>query len=1645
MRPIYLLLFLFLLGFSQGSLTAQTCGPEAAVDTNGFSGTAFFNFGSRARATSQKYRTSVAVGQTFVGYLDGLDRNSTLGFYARYLLPPFAVSVTATQGDLLDRIQLSWEIDALGPSPNEGFNIYRDGIFLAAVGSNIRNYNDFNVIPGIPYNYEVRGRNLYGEGSAGKALGFQVPNGVVTGWVQTTSGRPVPDALVTLTPLQGFSAKFGPTDGAFAQADPGQAAFLPASGQDWTMAFWIRTDAANANAGLIQFAPFPLYIRALASSGGHEGVEVATSATGAPFLSTAFPDSTKNGWHHVAFSFDGSGGQGRLYLDGVLTGLAPMAPLPSADELKIGARTGTGAGGWTGYLDELRLYNRRLDELDLGEVRMGTASSLTPNLTHYWKMDEERGVKSFDILKRHKLYFCGAIFDPERPNVRTMGKTNQQGYYRIESASYGTGTTFLAEPMKDFYMYRALKFTRNEADYAVLPDFSVTPKATLELWVNSAGPDGEQCLVSKRWPGNDFRLLLRQNGLNNNIWFYLNGQEHDFGALGMGYQHLAFTIDSSGANRTVTAYKNGVSLGAHTFAGVSGNWSDPAENWILGARPSGGGRTDYFGGLIDEMALYDTTLSNAKITEHFQNPRDIQEKGLRVYFGLNEGNGNRLNNSGSVLLGFGTNTGADWTPFAARQMTSPHVFTPETRQVSLNPSVTSVDQVDFTDRSTVPVSGYVRYKNTDCFAPNVELLVNGARFSPPIFTDSTGKFVIDFDPGTTAQISPVFEDHVFIPAFWDVTNVSSPIAGILFNDITTRKVKGQVAGGLCKKSVIKAPAGDAQNQGTVCIVKLRSVDGCLERTLTLDNEEGNFEFLELPPLEALTVAVVEHSDPKIKDAFQVQGGSTIDLSKTDTIIDFTYFAPPEVQIVNGLDPVPGCSADVFVLDQSEYVTLAIKLVERYVETPADDGICPLDTASFQIINGIADQTLDTTMSNGVLTYKFQVGLPNPSPPFLKTLQIVGKSLADREGTLTRQAIVTGIRNKENTFTSMMPEIPTIILRDPPGDGSSAFLEKNEKICKTTVIKSETEIGLNNTLEISSGPKITAVLAPLGIGIIEEIEPKIMIGTEAQLTYQRISDNSFETCTSFSNKISTDDGELIVGGERGGDVFVGEAINLIFGFADKVSFDTCTVTVKQVLNVQPGTFATTFVYSEFNIRNNMMRYLGNLAANPDADSASVAQYLESIDRWNAILDRNQKLKDSAEFVRNISFDAGAVYEYSETSDTSNKVSVENLVNSEFSIGTGYGFKIKKVGFEGNIKLITKTSNSVDAGGTGTEKGVQIGFTLKDNDPGDAFTVDVAKDSVYKTPVFRLKAGQSSCPWEPGTANREGPNLALSQGSQFIAVNVPAREPAVFKMNLGNLSASNEDWTYGFTAVASNNPHGAIIKLNGQQLNNNTIKYIVPYNTSTPITLTVERGPIEYDYDSLLVALVSECEMERNFALSLPLAGDPKFFSGLYLGAHFIRPCSEVDINVPEQNWVVRNNDPDQPGTLRRITASGYDLNSTDLQLVRIQYRRTDGDGAWINIPGISDRYNPNWSGFAALPNPKPPVLEPDFTQFFWETAGLSDGPYEIHAWAVCTGAASDKPGYSQIIKGRIDREPPSLVGVPQPSDGAYQVGDEISFT
>ena len=1631
MQVKYKLLILAICISLSSIISAQdVCNPTIAVDTGAYEGVAIFNYGSKSKIKNQKYQSALAVGQVFIGYMDNSSFNSNVGFYGRYLLPPFALQVKATQGDLLDRIQLSWEIDALGPSPNEGFNIYRDGIFLSTVGPNIRNYNDFNVIAGVAYTYSVRGLNAYGEGAESYALGFQVPNGVVTGWIRTQSGSPVPDAIVTLMPMQGFSAKFGGQDKATAAVE-GDSTFIPTN-HDWSMSFWIKTDSATANAGVISVGEILLYVRAKNSASGNEGIEVANLPSGPAFLSAEFEDTIQNSWNHVTLTFEDATGLMKLYVNGMLINQAPFNDNPTLGEgittetfFKVG--NNGNSGEWAGRLDELRIYNILLGELDLPEIIHGTASSQTKGLTYYWKMDEELGDKSYDLKNRIKLFFCGATFDADRPPVRTAGKTNEDGYYRIESASYGTGTTFLAEPSKNFYLHKSVKFNRSQSSHISIPDFPIPRKSTIELWVNNAGSTGIQTIVSKKSASNDFKVFLEPSGINQTLKVTLNGTTQAFGLLGNGFQHLAITIDST--TNVVQVFKNGISVGSQTFSGNLGNLSNEDNPWLLGAYDNGLGLVDYYNGLIDEFSIYDTIVSPTLINDHYLNSRDMQERGLYIYFPMDEGAGDVISNVGSYFLSNGTLINSEWTSFAANQIEEPHIFSPKTRQVTLNPSVTSVDQVDFTDRSTIAVSGFVRYKDTDCFAPNIEILVNNKPFSPRIFTDSLGKFLVDFDPGFTGELTPVFEDHTFLPAKWKVTNVNTPIAGLLFTDQKQRTLSGQVAGNnICKKSII-------ESDETVR-VKVASVDGCFERLIEIEEQDGKFIIPNLPPLQKMTVTVT-HPNPIYKKKLDDLGGATVDLTTKDDTLEFIVFVEPQIEIVSGLEPFSPTCPEI-VLDQYERKELGIKLKEQYVETSEDDGVCYIDTAKIRIINGFADETKDTTLSNGFLLYKYIVGSPNPSPPYLKTLQIISTTLQDNTGQITAQALVTGIFNKLPAFTTQLPETPTMVLHDPPGDGSYAFIEKGQKICQTVSISSEFEGGQSLKIAFDFGIE-SAITAFFGI-------PELTVETEIGPTFtletniKKASESSLEYCNTLNQRLSTSDEDLVVG-VAGGDVFMGGGLNINFSLADVVYFDTtiCTAFDTVTAVVQPGKYGTTFLYSEFQIRNSVIPNLSRLLGLA-TDTAEITIFNNSIARWNKILSDNDLKKVESKVLKNISFDAGASYEYTETIDSTSSAGSSSggsiKADQEFKTSV----KVQGIGpsIESKISISDVTSKSTS---NSNANGITTGYVFKDNDPLDAFSVDVSIDSVYKTPIFKIKAGQSSCPWEPGTANREHPNLQIAEGSQFTQVDVPANNPAVFQLNLGNLSATNEDWTYGFTSIAANNPHGAIIKLNGQPLNYSQ-KFIVPYGTSQLVTLTVEKGPTEYKYDSLLVAMYSECEYERNLALSLPLQGDEKFFSPVYLSAYFIRPCSEVVINSPEQNWVVFPNALN--GDTLPITVSGYNQDP-NFKLIRMQYRRSNGDGSWINIPGVSEKYNPHWSGRDSIPFPYDTLDKRNYDIFEFNTASFVDGEYEIRALTECSGDAFDKPGYSQIIKGKIDRSPPALVGVPQPSDGVFHVGDEISFT
>ena len=1252
---IQFLLFTGLFGFVQQRLAAQSNPNCNTISTeNQISGEVFFNYGSTINAFNIQSRASHTVGQSLVGSSFEANNLNSYGYWSRFYLPPTVPIVYASEGDLEDRVQLFWDLDPLSPVPTQGFKIYRDGALLTTVDVETFSFVDFNVIAGKFYTYEVSGVNQFGEGRKGAALGFLNPNGVVTGQVKSFSNNPVPGAIITLTPTLGTSVSFdGVDDMAFAEYRPE----FPTNA--FTMSCWVKMGAGNDQTSIVDFGSSiskNWWVQTLPSSSG-KGIRfgIGRNVGDVTELDHAFPTGSEDDWHYIAATYNGS--SLLLYADGELIETAVANIVADSIPLFFG-RNGAGTSFYQGQLDEVRLFNRQLAQTEIQMFMNRGIAGNTTGLVGYWKFDEGIGSQAFDQSDlKSKIFFCGNTWANDKKEVVNAGVTDASGFYEIAGVNYGGGRTFTAVASKTFYFNQSLEFNAANNAYADLTDFDIGDTATITTTVKAFDFSGNQAILSKAdASGNNLFCLSLNNG---NLELAIGNNVHGFGPLGMGFHYLTMTLHQDGGTLIVELFKDDTSLGSHAFANGNTDWT--GLPWKLGAKAVGTStHNNYFTGLIDEAAFFDAFLSLAEIQTFTNIGTEITHPNLASYFNLNEGDGEKLKDMGTGLSGAGQLQGAQRSTVASIEETLPHEFTPSSRLVTLNPSNTSVDQVDFTDQSTIPVSGYVRYEGTNCFKKQVEILVNGKSHTPQIFTDEDGKFSADFEPGADVVLTPVFEDHNFYPAFWELENLISPVAGVLFRDQTKRKVTGQLAGGICRKSVIPP--------GSIVKVKVATLNGCYEQIIELSDENsttlgnGKFTFNNVPP-DSVTVAVIEHSNPVIYNYFQNLGGVVLDLKLEDDTVDFIYIAPPELE----LTPLDTNDCGDPMLNMLASYQTIVKVFESY-----DGGQCFLDTAKLIIDNNIGDlEQFDTMMTEGSFKYRFKAGGPNIIPPYSKTLQVTAEVNAE-QATETLSAVVLGRQARETTFASTSPEFPTLILRDPPGDASTAYMEVGETTCQSWSFEAASTTGANAEVTLSLGPDVTTSFG-LGAETEFEIDATADYSLSFEASFENLKSNEMETCVTVTKALSTSDNDLIVGSDMGGDLYLGGALNLLFGITDELVWDTfnCQYILDKGLVVFPEKFATTFIYTEYNIQNVI---IPNLQTIGDTESAY---------RWQAIIDRNTQLKNAAIFSENISFDAGVVYEQSETTETSK--SVTNSWTQEFSsdFSEEFGLTVNGVGLVAGI--------------------------------------------------------------------------------------------------------------------------------------------------------------------------------------------------------------------------------------------------------------------------------------------------------------------------------------------------------------------------
>jgi hypothetical protein len=1248
-----------------------------------------------------------------------------------------------------------------------------------------------------------------------------------------------------------------------------------------------------------------------------------------------------------------------------------------------------------------------------------------------------RSFSDFDAEPGRTHEYCvtafGAALDETEPSCdlgRRPPNGDIAGRVVTRAGSGVEGVRVCLDPTPNSSLLFDGSFAHLRVDDAGMP----ASELTVEFWMRSA--DGASAGTPLSYAADGLEALAISD--YRDFAITVGGQSTATGlAANDGrWHHIAVTWRSSDGR--VSVYLD--SLDTPILAPVAAGYSLPSGgSLVFGQRSPLGNVLDPGGaflGELDEIRIWDRTLDLSEIQARLYSTLRGDEAGLVAYWPLDQRNGpaaEELHANAYARVHGGVHWTSEASPleacavtdlegnytlsrvrygesttFKVRPSLDPRQFEPAFKTIVLSTGNPVQNEVDFTDISSFTVAGTVQYRDTPCFAENIEIVVDGLVRGT---TDRDGLFAVPVDPGDHV-IEARAGDHTFDPARVTIT-ANADIVGLRFLDTTVRTLSGRVGGG-CGASI-----------GTLTL-NIRSESGCLERSL---QSNGEYE-LRLPPQKYLVFVEAVTDVPAGVDAAEIQeffdriGTREVDLFEQDAALDFIYKAPLVVQISGFPQPTCPPPLDVPILVQTVHVDvpLTIEVFENY----GGGNLCPVDSGTvtiFDEINDTANEPVVVAIRDGVAKYTTHANTPNiftgrrdsqgRNRDYQKPITVVAEVAGQSSVSRTEWVIVEGHRPRTSTFTAVSEGIPLLILRDPPGDKSSAFLEREQKFCTelTSSIKLTNTVGAE--VKVMLGTEFLA-----GFGVMVKNKLSIDVGAKLELSIAAEQNNKIEICARTKERFSTSEDAEFIG--DGADVFLGLALKLVFAKTDVIKVTGCRVikseSVAMGIDGIDG-FQTIYLFTADHIEKTVIPQLEDLAADPD--NADRRFFLEVAKKnWQDHLDLNDFLKRLALPGQDRSFSAGADYEFEESTEATASVDWSVQVNTSAEASLGANFEVAGVGveskFTAKLELETKAGLGFDIGRTRT-----VGYKLSDDDPGDFFTVDVKKDLFYGVPVFETESGTSSCPWEPWPDPGSGEARTQPRDGAAVAIDppvihqVPVDRPAVFTLFLTNDSQSDETRSYVLRQVQTSNPGGAILRANGNLFPSGLEFTLEPQQTQE-VTLAVERGPARFFYEDLELELAPACDSNEALAAKTRFSVD------------FQAPCSDIRLFRPRPNWTHNQ----AAGDTVTLVLKDFELRISEaesLAAVGADYRPAGTDVMPVTIGRVSrNEIQTDANGI------------PISVTVQWPVAGLADGSYELRAFTDC-----GEKGFSSVATGVIDRSPPAVLATPQPADGVLAFGENIS--
>ncbi|MBQ1774282.1 MAG: hypothetical protein IIZ97_08645, partial [Prevotella sp.] len=442
----------------------------------------------------------------------------------------------------------------------------------------------------------------------------------------------------------------------------------------------------------------------------------------------------------------------------------------------------------------------------------------------------------------------------------------------------------------------------------------------------------------------------------------------------------------------------------------------------------------------------------------------------------------------------------------------------------------------------------------------------------------------------------------------------------------------------------------------------------------------------------------------------------------------------------------------------------------------------------------------------------------------------------------------------------------------------------------------------------------------------------------------------------------------------------------------------------------------------------------------------------IESWKQVMavnerDKVQAMSNHDNWLRNISFDGGSSYSYTNKADTTTISKSTYTHNLGGIIKTGFSNKDAALGMQFKSVFAFDSENGWSHSESSSDKEgnwAEFDYIFDDGNKGTDFSVDIYKSPGGWSDIFSLFGGQSYNPYEAeektkyyepgqhtlsnGTVRMENPDIKISTdggiaSKEATLTDVPAGQTAQFTLHLSNIRNTNQDFDFSYNIMVQekSNQQGLEILMDGVPANGRSI--FVPGNETVKKVITVRQTDQSVlDYEGIEIWFNSQYQ---------PIKINDKCI----LNVHFKPSSSPIDLAISEPVLNTESKD----GQLE-MKLTNFDRQFKNLKNVGVQYR-FEGSTAWTDLhTWVTDKADSTSTAFSSLP----PTGDIRYAADMSSDLSYPEGNYEFRAFTTTPYGTEIVHLYSDIVVVIKDMTRPRNLFTPSPTNGILGYGDQLSI-